>query len=402
MSLVGLARRCATAELARRGRAPITTLGLEALAARVIFEAEAAGALPYFSAVSRFPGFARALAGTLTDLRGAGIAADRVAQAGGSASHEVADLLRRFEAQLDAGGLADRAALFDLGAGAAAAGEVDALRRLPILLLDVAIEAEVERRFVAALTAISPAVMITVAAGDEATRASVDAIFAHAAPRIAVEPGPTSAGDSGLARMRAHLFADAVPPAAGAPGDVVFFSAPGEGREVVEIARLVLDRAREGIPFDRMAILLRAPEAYWSLLEAAPGARWDSGLLRAGHPATCPRRAARSWRSSTAPANGCRRGASRSTSPSARSRPWTPVARRSPGRRCGPSPTTRCWGRPRLPTRTRAPSRLTIVPTPMRRPWWRAPCARRGSGRRCWWSRRSSAAATVGRGGWPA
>jgi len=310
LSLVQLAVRCATAELARRGRAPITALGLEALTARVTFEARDAGALPYFGVVARFPGFAPALAATLTELRQAGVGADHVAHAGGAAAREVADLLRRFEAHLDSAGVADRAALFDLGAGAAESGEVDALRRLPIVLLDVSIEAQVERRFVAALTAISPAVLITVAAGDEATRASVEAIFAHppanAPPRAALGTGaPTAANDqaatmsdddlaspgvggngdsgggaaedTGLTRVRAYLFADAVPPAAGAPGDVVFFSAPGEGREVVEIARLVLDRAREGIPFDRMAILLRAPAAYWSLLEAA--------LTRAGIPA---------------------------------------------------------------------------------------------------------------------
>src|SRR5207245_2375914 len=48
-----------------------------------------------------------------------------------------------------------------------------------------------------------------------------------------------------------------------------FFSAPGEGREAVEIARRILDEARAGIPFDEMAVLLRAPEVYGSLLEVA-------------------------------------------------------------------------------------------------------------------------------------
>jgi hypothetical protein len=278
LSLVQLAARCATAELARRRRAPVTALGLEALTARVTFDARDAGALPYFGAVARFPGFAPALAATLTELRQAGVGADRVTQAGG-VSGEVADLLRRFEAQLEAAGVADRAALFELGAGAAESGEVDALRRLPIVLLDVPIEVEVERRFVAALTVLSPAVLITVADGDEATRASIDTMFARdpasAAPSPAV-PG-TAEADTGLARVRSYLFADAVPPATEAPADVVFFSAPGEGREAVEIARLVLDRAREGIAFDRMAVLLRAPATYWSLLEAALG--------RAGIPA---------------------------------------------------------------------------------------------------------------------
>src|SRR5262245_55517289 len=48
LSLVQAAARCATAALARRGRTPITALGLEALAARVTFEARGEAALPYF------------------------------------------------------------------------------------------------------------------------------------------------------------------------------------------------------------------------------------------------------------------------------------------------------------------------------------------------------------------
>lgn len=298
LSLAQAAMRCATAELARRGQAPITALGLEALAARVAFEAMNERALPYFGDVARFPGFAPALAATLSELRRAGLAADRVARAGGAAG-EVGDLLRRFEAHLESGGIADRAALLGLGAEAAASGAVDALRRLPIVLLDVPVEAEVERRFVAALTAISPSVMVTMASGDEATRASIAALFpaptgaAGRAPRSAAPDDRDSggfggaplddAGDvraqdratdaggrgAGLARLRAHLFGAGAPPPAGASEDVVFFSAPGEGREAAEIARLILDGAREGIPFDRMAVLLRSPAAYWSLLESA-------------------------------------------------------------------------------------------------------------------------------------
>ena len=57
---------------------------------------------------------------------------------------------------------------------------------------------------------------------------------------------------------------------------VELFSAPGEGRESVEIARRVLREARRGVPFDRMAIALRAPQHYAGLLEHA--------LERAGVP----------------------------------------------------------------------------------------------------------------------
>ena len=58
---------------------------------------------------------------------------------------------------------------------------------------------------------------------------------------------------------------------------MVVFSAPGEGRECVEIARRIRKEAARGVPFDRMAILLRAPTPYRPLLEEA--------LRRAGVPA---------------------------------------------------------------------------------------------------------------------
>ncbi|MEM6456137.1 MAG: PD-(D/E)XK nuclease family protein, partial [Acidobacteriota bacterium] len=54
-------------------------------------------------------------------------------------------------------------------------------------------------------------------------------------------------------------------------------TAPGEGRECVEIVRQLRDAARAGMPFDRMAVLLRDPAGYLPPLEAA--------LRRAGVPA---------------------------------------------------------------------------------------------------------------------
>ena len=63
------------------------------------------------------------------------------------------------------------------------------------------------------------------------------------------------------------------------------FSAPGEGRECVEIARRVLSVARDGVPFDRVAVLLRSPDGYRAYLEEA--------FNRAGIPAHFARGAVR-------------------------------------------------------------------------------------------------------------
>ena len=75
-----------------------------------------------------------------------------------------------------------------------------------------------------------------------------------------------------LLRLQRHLFNDiSSAPEAQLDDQVVIFSAPGESRECVEIARRVLALARDGIAFDRMAVLLRSPLEYRSHLEEAFG-----------------------------------------------------------------------------------------------------------------------------------
>jgi ATP-dependent helicase/nuclease subunit B len=69
LSFTQLAARLAVMELASRERAPTTTLGHEAVATRAAFEARSDNALDYFSPVSQTPGFPKALARTLLELR---------------------------------------------------------------------------------------------------------------------------------------------------------------------------------------------------------------------------------------------------------------------------------------------------------------------------------------------
>ena len=268
-SLTQLAVRLAAAEMARLGLAPATALGAEAVAARVSFEALRERALAYFAPVARFPGFARALAATLGELRLGGVSAGALAKLDGP-TRDVATLAQRFEAQLEDGKVADRAALLAMGTRALQGDVLEPLRRMPMVLLDVPINGPVERDFIEALTRDSPSVLVTVAAGDDATLEALHGLGAREQQRDARD----DVGD--LARARGLLFAGRVPPGE-VRGDVLFFSAPGEGRETVEIARRILDEARAGTPFDEMAVLLRAPDIYGSLLETA--------LRRAGIPA---------------------------------------------------------------------------------------------------------------------
>src|SRR5688500_16612929 len=68
-SLMELAARAAARRLAGAGRATATRTGTEATAARVVFDAIAAGDLAYFGPVASMPGFPKALARTLHELR---------------------------------------------------------------------------------------------------------------------------------------------------------------------------------------------------------------------------------------------------------------------------------------------------------------------------------------------
>jgi superfamily I DNA/RNA helicase len=82
--------------------------------------------------------------------------------------------------------------------------------------------------------------------------------------------GVAAAGTGTLSNLQRHLFDEQARPSESSPDNAVeVFSAPGEGRECVEIARRVLSLAGRGIPFDRIAVLLRSPEAYRANLEEA-------------------------------------------------------------------------------------------------------------------------------------
>ena len=283
-SLLQLAARLAAPELARLGVAPTSVLGTEALAARITFEALGTEALGYFGPVARFPGFARALASTLTELRLGRVLPEKLEPLGRAhpSAGDVGLLLDRFEGAMRTGALADRAALYELAAGAMSNGPLASTAGLPLVLLDVPIVTAAERAFVRRLIEQARSVLVTVPAGDERT---VDALRELGAPHEPTTRDEAPADASALGHLRSYLFAEAAPRESAHEGEAEFFSAPGEGRESVEIARRILEEARRGTPFDQIAVLLRAPHVYASLLETALG--------RAGIPAFFARGAQR-------------------------------------------------------------------------------------------------------------
>ena len=270
-----LAARLAAPVLASRGIAPATLIGSEAVAARATFEARKDEGLAYFEAVAGTPGFPRALARTLHDLAMAAVEAPalRGLPLGGS---DLARLLEAFEDQFAAAAATGRAELFN-----AAREGVSAAPRLPLLLLDVPLESTIEFELARELIQVAPEVLITVPFGDLATLGFLKTL---ARSVDIFQP----AGETDLVALRRSLFSTRQPPERAARGDVQLFSAPGEGRECVEIARRVLDEARKGVRFDEMAVFLRSPREYLGLLEnafeRAGIAAWFDRGARRPHP----------------------------------------------------------------------------------------------------------------------
>ena len=260
-----LASELARPAMAERGIAPISSLGLEAVCARVIHRAK----LSYFATVADFPGFSRSLARTLGELRLSRATPDRI-EATGEPGADLARLLELFEEELEERKLADLALMMEL---AAAGASEHRLCSLPLLLMDAPLESEAHRELFHALAVHSESVLALLTSGEE-----------HAAALLGVVPEHRDGSASPLDRLRRYLFQGSVE-SAEASSAFEMFSAPGEGLEAVEIARRILRLAREGVPFDEMAVLLRNPDRQQVLMEEA--------LRRARIPAYMTRGSAR-------------------------------------------------------------------------------------------------------------
>ena len=252
MTLPQLASELARPAMARHGLAPISSLGMEAICARVIQRAK----LSYFAPVVGFPGFSRALAKTLSELRMAGSTPIQIA-ATGETGPDLALLFELFEAELEQRKVADLTQILTLAADGASDHR---LSRLPLLLMDAPLDSEAHRHFFNAIRACSPNVLALLTSGEKELQALLSCVPEH-------REDPASPLDP----LRRYLFAGSIEIAS--PGSAFeIFSAPGEGLEAVEIARRILKLAREGIPFDDMAVLLRNPDRQQVLIEEASAA----------------------------------------------------------------------------------------------------------------------------------
>jgi ATP-dependent helicase/DNAse subunit B len=254
-TLIQFAAELAKPQMANLGLAPLSALGAEAIAARVIHAERDSAPLAYFEGVAAMRGFARALARTLGELRLARVEPASL-QKTGAPGEDLARLLTRYAAELEARSLADLSRVFEL------AGNAKSHRwlGLPLLFLDTPLDSYAHREFFRCIAEQAPAVLAAATANVQEVE---EILYLSAEDLDAREPA------SSLEHLRRYLFAVSPPRYVDADRAFDVFSAPGEALEAVEIARRILRFADEGVPFDRMAILLRSPERYQPVIEDA-------------------------------------------------------------------------------------------------------------------------------------
>jgi ATP-dependent helicase/nuclease subunit B len=261
LTLAQLAANIALPALTARGLASISQIGAEATVTRFLHRLRIELGLGRFQPIAHTPGFPRAITAVLTELRLAQLSSDDLA----AATPDVSLLLKAYEAELAELALADWPNILTLAAEGVLTHR---LSGLPILMLDVPITSEAELAFLRALATRAPEILVTVPAADKLTLVKIRDDLGWQVEDL--DPRPASVPDHALGRLQRNLFEESTAPATGDPATgVEIFSAPGEGRECVEIARRALALARQGIPFDRIAVLLRSPEEYRANLEEA-------------------------------------------------------------------------------------------------------------------------------------
>jgi ATP-dependent helicase/nuclease subunit B len=263
MTLDRLAANLAAPMLAANARVPTTSLTLEALTARAVHLLVSEDALSYFAPVAKRPGFPRAAARTLDELRmnAVDIEAIRRLPRGGP---DLAALAECVERELTLAKLADRSAVFEAAVEGTTNTSLVHPAGLPLLLLDLAVASTREAALIKALASRAPLVLATAARGDTRTIGMLQrALGCKAEEVFNVAPA------SSLVTLKTHLFEDSKPRKAALDESVTLSSSPGEARECVEIARRVQAEAARGIAFDRIAIFLRSTGEYRPHLEEA-------------------------------------------------------------------------------------------------------------------------------------
>jgi ATP-dependent helicase/nuclease subunit B len=163
MTLGQLASTLARPALTAQRTVPLGALGIQAIANRAIHKLSEVSGLGRYAKLTNGPGFARAIANVITELRLEQLEADALA-------HLVPDLcplLKAYEEELAEHGFADWPGVLRLAASAAADHEFrHQLLGLPALPLDVPVMTASDLVIVHALCSRAPEMLVTVPAND--------------------------------------------------------------------------------------------------------------------------------------------------------------------------------------------------------------------------------------------
>ncbi|MFO0663218.1 MAG: PD-(D/E)XK nuclease family protein [Polyangiaceae bacterium] len=247
------AERCAVANLAARTWVSASRAVQFAVVVRVAHEALRTKKLGRFMPIADKPGFARALASTLEELRLGGKSPEDLADV----EPELSYLLRSYTEELERDGLADRTVLLRSAA-------VHAPFPGDVFLCDVPLSFAAEAAFLGQVLSHAKAAFATVPRGDVTTQQRLS--------DLGFELRVLAPADSPLGALQQRLFAseqESAKTKAASSEALSVVSAPGESREAVEIARKIQRLARGGARFDKIAVLLRNPELYRESLEEA-------------------------------------------------------------------------------------------------------------------------------------
>ncbi len=206
-------------DLTRTGPTAINSIVHRAICARISHTEK----LTYFGPVSRTPGFPKALARTIRELR-----LQHVRPQG-----DAGVLLQAYERELESRQLADEAATYRLASLAPKPS-------MATLLYAIDGRTQAERQFAASLAPWTGA-------------------------DIEVPENPVNA----LQFLQRYLFSEDPAPNRGADETFHVFAAATEAQECVEIARRIVQLAAKGVRLDECAVLLRQPERYAPLLTEA-------------------------------------------------------------------------------------------------------------------------------------
>ena len=245
-------------------------LGQKAILARAIDSLRVETGLGRFDKVADAPGFVQAARDAIEEVGLQGLADDQLEKV----TPDFGRLVSRYRSQLRESGMVDRADAYRTTATALADDTFShPILSLPTVFLDVPVRMRAEIELIRQLARRASCVYATVQEGDDR---SSDGLADALACEVTVDEEDQNPP---LSRMRRRLF-DTTSPITDEDADtdsLKVFSEAGEHLECVEIARRIHRLADDGVPFDKIVILLHSPELYRPHVENA--------LNRAGIPA---------------------------------------------------------------------------------------------------------------------